>query len=91
MPPRLLPTPTITGTMAATEQGDIFTAGGTTFNQISSADVGIIEIFPRAAFSGIIETQQVSANVGQVVNPTAQQSGTTVTPSTAANVSIRVI
>lgn len=107
MPPRLLPNPNITGTLDATERGDIFTAGGTFFNRVSSASVGIIELFPgdirppipgteltgqaRPFLTGIIETTQVSANVGGVEQIQATQSGSVLSSTYAARVSIRIV
>lgn len=89
--PRILPNPTMTGTMSATERGDVFLAGGALFNQVTSAQVGIIEIFPRAATVGIIENAAISANVGQVGAIASAQSGTVISSSYAAIVSIRTV
>jgi hypothetical protein len=107
MPSRLLPPIDVTGTMDAVEQGDIFTAGGTFWNQIASGEVGIIEMPPgniramppgteftgqqRQAYSGIIENAQVSANVGEVAEITATQSGSAVPLIVSARVSIRIV
>lgn len=91
MPPRLLPVPFITGVFHAEESFDTFAASGTMFGQVQSAGVGIIDIFPSSAAAGVIDTTPLSANVGQVATPTATASGTVVVPSTAANVSIKVV
>lgn len=42
-PPRLLPTPNITGTMAATETKDTFLAGASIFNPAASGEIGIVD------------------------------------------------
>jgi hypothetical protein len=42
-PPRLLPNPNITGTLAAIETKDLFPGGGMRFNAPRSGEVGVIE------------------------------------------------
>ncbi len=83
----------ITGTFFATEQGDLFFATGSSFNQVASALVGIQFDRPRtSALVGIqYDKPLVSGNVGVVaVNPTAQ-SGVVVPAVASANVSLVII
>jgi len=48
-PPRLLPNPTLFGTLSALETKDVFLAGASAFNPAASAEIGIVDTgFPDA-------------------------------------------
>jgi hypothetical protein len=89
-PPRLLPTPTITGRLNAIESGDAMLFAGTFFARPVNATVGVIEL-ARVPYVGIIEAALNQGTRGVIENHVAPASGSPVTPITSAAVSIRVI
>lgn len=89
-PPRLLPTPTITGRLNAIESGDTMLFAGTFFARPVNATVGVIEL-ARVPYVGIIEAALNQGTRGVIENHAAPASGSPVTPITSAAVSIRVI
>ena len=89
-PPRLLPTPTITGTLFATDTPDIFFAGGARFNAVISADVGVIELATRQ-ISGIIEAGTSPPVSGVIEQGLSVTSGNAVASIAMGIVSIRQI
>ena len=60
-PARVLPTPTITGTMDALETKDVFLAGATLWNRATSAEIGIIDTNRFAAEVGVSAQTEVGA------------------------------
>lgn len=92
LPPRILTGGLITGTLDATEAGDIFFALGHIFNQVAGANVGIVELVPVSARVGLqFDKPTVSANVGNKTDIQSNQSGTVVGPAVSAIVSIRSV
>lgn len=62
-PPRLLPTPTVTGTMSANETPDDFLGSGREWNRVSTGEVGLFtQAFPSGE-SGIAQPIIATANV----------------------------
>lgn len=78
-PPRLLPTPTVTGVMAANETPDDFLGAGQTSNRVDSGEIGVIinnftgaqigvtAVLPSIGTSGIAEDRAVA--VGGSASP----------------------
>lgn len=90
IPPEIISGGAITGILDATEQGDIFYATGLLFNQVAGGNVGIIELVPGSARVGLqFDKPTVSANVGIETSITSAQSGTVISSSFSAIVSVR--
>lgn len=66
-PSRLLPTPSITGTLNAIESGDVFTGGGREWNRVASGEVGIIERGFTGTEIGVSVTPISRASVSIVI------------------------
>jgi hypothetical protein len=83
----------ITGVMHGTEQGDLFSAFGSTFTQVGSALVGIQ--FDRPAASALVGIQfdmpRDSAKVGSIETTASPTPGSVSSPIFSANVSIRKV
>lgn len=57
-PPRLLPTPSITATMAAVESGDLTSMTVLISQSVATAKVGIVELKPITSPVGLFEIKQ---------------------------------
>jgi hypothetical protein len=79
--------------MHGTEQGDLFSAFGSTFTQVGSALVGIQ--FDRPAASALVGIQfdmpRDSAKVGSIETTASPTPGSVSSPIFSANVSIRKV
>lgn len=89
-PPRLLPTPTITGTLSAVEAGDSALFAGLSFARPTTAMIGVIEL-AKVPYVGIIETRASQGVSGVVESARAPASGSPVTAIASAAVGIRII
>lgn len=92
-PPAIVAQTPITGTLFATEQGDLFFAFGAFFNQVENALVGIQ--FDRPLNSALVGIQfdmpLDSGNVGTAAANPSAQSGSASSPVVSANVAIRTV
>ncbi len=89
-PPRLLPTPTITGTLSAIESGDTLLFAGVSFGRPVNALIGVIEL-AQVPYLGIIELPLSQGVSGLIEDRLAPASGSAVPVITSAAVGIRVI
>lgn len=89
-PPRLLPTPTITGRLNAIETGDSALFAGISFARPTTATIGVIEL-AQVAYLGIIEMPLTQGVSGIIEDHAAPTSGSAVTAITDAAVGIRII
>lgn len=89
-PPRVLPTPTISGSMSAIEQGDTALFGMFHFGTPVEARVGVIEL-AYAPFVSLIETRPSQGVSGLIEEHVAPASGSPTTAITSAAVSIRIV
>lgn len=89
-PPRVLPTPTITGTLNAIETGDSMLFAGTSFGRPVNAMIGVIEL-ERVPYLSIIEMPLSQGVRGVIEDHVAPASGSPATVITTAAVSIRII
>lgn len=89
-PPRVLPTPTIRGTMNLLEQGDAALLGVFHFGTPVEARIGVIEL-ANVPFVGIVEMAASAGVSGVVEDASAPASGSAVVPITSAAVGIRII
>lgn len=90
MPPRLLPTPTITGTLRGVESGDTALFGITMFGRPVNAMIGVIELAP-VPYLGIIEMPLTQGVGGVIEDRLAPASGSAAPVISDAAVSIRII
>lgn len=89
-PPRLLPTPTITGTLNAIETGDSALFAGLSFARPTTATIGVIELM-RVPYLGIIEMPLTQGVSGVIEEGVAPASGSPAAVITSAAVGIRII
>lgn len=89
-PPRLLPTPTITGTLNAIETGDTMLWAGRIFSAPVSATIGVIEL-AQVPYLGIVEMSATAGVSGVVEDRAAPTSGSPVSTIMDAAVGIRII
>lgn len=89
-PPRLLPTPTITGVLHAIETGDSALFAGTFFARPTTAMIGVIEL-AKVPYLGIIEMPLSQRTGGVIESHVAPASGTAAPVITSASVGIRII
>ncbi len=89
-PPRLLPTPTITGTLSAIEFKDTLTFGGMVFAAPSQALVGVIEVTFQPTIA-IVEFSAPSAIVSTTESALSPSPGPALAPDITAKVSIREV
>ncbi len=90
-PPRVLPTPTVTGVMSANETPDDFLGGLQAFNRVISGEIGVIVNNFTGAQIGV-SAASPSQGASGVAEQKAVAIGGSATPTiTTAHVAIRVI
>jgi hypothetical protein len=89
-PPRLLPTPTITGRLNAIESGDTALFVGVSFGRPVNAMIGVIEL-AQVPYLGIIEMPLTQGVSGVIEDHVAPASGSAAPVISDAAVSIRII
>lgn len=89
--PRILPAPSVTGVMAAQEELDTLLMGLMAYNAATSADVSVQEVFYRRSQASILENIQHLGNVGLQASLPISSSGSAVTSTITARVSVREV
>lgn len=89
--PRLLPNPSITGTLNATETRDVFLGGATHFDRVVSGEIGVIESSFTGAEIGVIEQALSPGTSGVAEMAVAPATGSAVPIITSGHVSIRIV
>jgi len=87
-PPRLLPTPTITGVLDAVERKDTALFGAMRFARAATVEIGLAERIDRPLL-GALEIPPPSVIVGTIESPLSPSPGTAVPTAAAVLLTIR--
>jgi len=90
-PPRLLPTPSITASMAATESLDTFIGSIREYSAVVSAATSILEMLQTRSPVGVIENTHKSASVGVQASLPISASGSPLPPTYTARVAVNEV